>query len=50
MNGRQAKKLRRLARRMANEEMVPSFKAMVNTEFSLGERLSLAWRILVKRF
>lgn len=53
MNARQAKKLRKEARRMADREqarLIPEFKTFVNTQLSLGERFVLAWRIVWKRF
>jgi hypothetical protein len=53
MNGRMAKAMRRKARQMAAKEttaLVPKFKAFVNKELSLVERIVLAWKIIWKRF
>jgi hypothetical protein len=53
MNGRLAKKLRKEARRMTNkevEQMVPKFKAFVNKDLNLWERIVLAHKIIWKRF
>ena len=53
MNGRQAKAIRRKARQMAAKEteaMVPKFKAFVNNDLTLWERIVLAWKIIWKRF
>lgn len=53
MNGRLAKKLRKEARRMTArevEQMVPKFKAFVNKDLNLWERVVLAWKIIWKRF
>jgi hypothetical protein len=53
MNGRQAKFLRKKARRMADreiEQMVPKFKSFVNKDLNLWERIVLAWKIIWKRF
>ncbi len=53
MNGRNAKKLRKEARRLAAREqakLVPEFKAFVNTQLNLWERLVLAGKMIIKRF
>lgn len=53
MSGKHDKKLRKEARRMArkeNEDMIPKFKAMVNHDFTIRERLFLAWKIIWRIF
>lgn len=53
MNGSVAKKLRKEARRLArkeSEEMVPKFKAFVNKDLNLWERIILAGKIIIKVF
>jgi hypothetical protein len=53
MNGRMVKMLRKQARKevkKTEEEMVPKFKAFVNDDLNLWERIYLAWKIIWKRF
>jgi len=53
MNERQAKAIRKKAKKLAarqSEEMIPKFKAFVNNDLRLSERISLAWKIIWKRF
>ena len=53
MSGRTAKALRRMARKEARkmeEAMIPKFKAFVNNDLNLRERIVLAWKIVWKRF
>jgi hypothetical protein len=53
MNGRLARKLRKMARKIAdreNEMLVPKFKTFINTELKFWERAQLAWRMLWRRF
>jgi hypothetical protein len=53
MSGKFEKQVRRKARKLANAEtaeMVPQFKAFVNTQLNIGERMGLAWKIIWKRF
>jgi hypothetical protein len=53
MSGKNEKKIRKKARQLAareTEQMVPKFKAFVNKELSLWERIILAHKIIWKRF
>jgi len=53
MNGKQAKFLRKKAKRFAakeQEKLIPEFKQFVNTQLNSGERFILAWRLMRKRF
>jgi len=53
MSGKNDKKIRKEARRIAareTEDMIPKFKAFVNKDLNLWERIVLAHKIIWKVF